>query len=136
MLTFRKGINKLFTINNFEINLYTISMYSVEYTVEKEGKSCRELNCKDICACNLCLCCSVCTENCDCPVSINEPNGKMSNLLGFGDENYRFDLIILAPSWNIILPPNPHPFKKWQNSISPQGSKIWIVTAQPNLNLT
>ena len=72
--------------------LNTVSFYLVEYTVETtEDNNCEELKCKDVCTCRLCICGSVYSEICECPVSIKEPNEKMAQLLGLGDDNYRFD---------------------------------------------
>ena len=42
-----------------------------------------------MCLCSLCSCCSVCTSKCTCPVAQTDPNLKINELLGLGDEKYK-----------------------------------------------
>ena len=63
--------------------------FSVDYTETMDPETC-DLECDEGCRCQLCVCCSVCSEQCKCSSNILDLNEKMQNILGFGDENYRF----------------------------------------------
>ena len=78
----RAGLNALFELKN----------PLVEYTPVRETKICADLNCseKQACLCSLCSCCSVCSSQCSCPEAESDPNQKIAELLGFGDDKYRY----------------------------------------------
>ena len=63
----------------------------VEYPSNPETKDCADLECEEIqlCLCSLCSCCSVCTSKCSCPSAQTDPDQKVAELLGLGDEKYR-----------------------------------------------
>ena len=77
----RAGLNAIFELKN----------PLVEYTPNKEDKVCSDLECveKQACWCSLCVCCSVCCSKCTCSEAKSDPNQKLEELLGFGDEKYR-----------------------------------------------
>ena len=82
--TNRTGLNSLFELKN----------PLVEYTIDRETKNCADLSCQErqACLCSLCSCCSVCSGRCDCPQATLDPNKKLAELLGFGDEKYRYNV--------------------------------------------
>ena len=75
----------------------------VEYTLAKEIKICANLDCEgnQACLCSLCMCCSVCTSKCDCPQAQLDPNQKLLELLGLGDDMYRYRIQLLHFSTHI-----------------------------------
>ena len=77
----RKGLNGLFELKD----------PLVEYAPATETKVCEDLDCQetDMCLCSLCTCCSVCLAKCGCPAAQLDPNLKLAEILGFGDDNYR-----------------------------------------------
>ena len=79
--TFRVGLNDLFELKN----------PLVEYIPNRETRLCADLDCQDsqVCLCSLCVCCSVCVARCGCPAAQTDPNSKLAELLGFGDDAYR-----------------------------------------------
>ena len=66
--------------------------FKVDYTVDATEKNCEDLDCeeKQACFCSDCVCCSICSAQCECPVAVRDPDQKMAQILGFGDTNYWF----------------------------------------------
>ena len=77
----RTGLNGLFELKN----------PLVEYTPNIEVKDCADLDWVEMhaCLCSLCACCSVCSSKCTCSEVKSDPNQKLQELLGFGDEKFR-----------------------------------------------
>ena len=80
-LTCRNGLNNLFELEN----------PLMEYIPDKEVKTCSDLDCEEtqICLCSFCSCCSVCVTKCQCSMATIDPNEKLAEMLGFGDDSYR-----------------------------------------------
>ena len=97
-LVFRAGINDIFQLKNplgrsykfwlwITINEYVIT---ATYSNEKVSLPCgEECLLSGACVCALCSCCSNCTLGCSCKMALFE-NKKMEQVLGLGDETYRF----------------------------------------------
>ena len=66
--------------------------FLVEYTVQ---------NVENEFECSACVCCSVCSEQCHCPMAESDPNEKMAQILGFGDCNYRLVSQIIFQSQRV-----------------------------------
>ena len=62
----------------------------VDYSVATEVSMCVSQTClvDGMCSCSACLCCSVCSDKCLCPAASADPNLRLAQLLGFGDEEY------------------------------------------------
>ena len=61
----------------------------MDYTENREQDTC-DLTCERWCQCQLCDCCSVCSDLCQCSSNISDLDEKMERTFGFGDNNYRF----------------------------------------------
>ena len=72
-------------------DLFTLSDPLVDYTKELVINECTD-DCAvmQTCQCSYCYCCSVCSDSCDCKYSSQDENTVMENILGFGDESYRY----------------------------------------------
>ena len=75
-------------------NLFALENPLMDYTSTKTTKVCEELDCLNDqkCSCSNCLCCTICSTNCDCPAATQDPDKKVAEILGFGDWAYRWVL--------------------------------------------
>ena len=95
-------------------NMHLILFLSVDYTETREMEDCN-LDCDEECVCQLCLCCSVCSEQCRCSSNIKDENEKMLRMFQFGDENYRF-----LKGWIAFITKNCHILGRLKHFI-----KLW-----------
>ena len=71
--------------------LFVLSDPLMDYSDDPIPLDCPDAGCElsDRCLCSLCLCCTVCTEMCNCTKALKDENMIFASLLGFGDVNYR-----------------------------------------------
>ena len=77
-------------------SLFSLENPLVDYTSPEETKLCEELECENTskCVCSNCICCSVCSAKCGCPMAIQDPNQKIAEILGLGDWAYRLVTVL------------------------------------------
>ena len=71
--------------------LFAVENPLMDYTADNETNVCEDMECEknQKCSCSKCLCCSVCSALCGCPMATEDPNKKMAEILGFGDFSYK-----------------------------------------------
>ena len=67
-------------------------LLSVDYTELGELELCDQ-DCEEECVCKMCVCCSVCSAQCQCIANRMDMNEKMASILKLGDVNYRYHTI-------------------------------------------
>ena len=77
----RKALNYLFVLTDPYID------YSKPFDVLECTEECANMK---ACQCSACACCSGCSDLCQCQFSSQVNNRVMENILGFGDELYRY----------------------------------------------
>ena len=78
-------------------DLFIIKNPYKSYASNRVEQPCSSLDCESlkVCKCSLCTCCSVCADQCSCPYTLIDQNEKVASILGFGDDNYRYTIIML-----------------------------------------
>ena len=142
---FRKGINNILTPENplgefidktISLGIY-IDTTALDYSIQEEITTCSECELDLICSCSLCSCCSVCTQRCTCPRATKDVDRKMEEILGFGDENYRWVRVSTSFPWLrigkhmlVLLNWNLFYGKPWKKA------QIWrVILLEVSLNL-